>query len=112
MTAGAPIDVVLQAAPLGEVLVWRWSVAAAGRRVDAHSLEGTPLRAEALALSRPEHVPGADVELEIDRAILDAVDGRRTIAALAALLRARFAARFVDDEAAAARVARVLQRYA
>ena len=32
----------LQAAPLGEMLVWRWSVAVGGRRVDANSLEGTP----------------------------------------------------------------------
>ncbi|HEY2746220.1 MAG TPA: class I SAM-dependent methyltransferase [Polyangia bacterium] len=112
VAAGAPIDLALQAAPLGEILVWRWSVAVGGRRVDAHSLDGSPMLAEALALSRPEHVPAADVELEIDRTILDAVDGRRSIAALAALLRARFAARFADDEAAAARVARILSRYA
>ncbi len=111
VAAGAPIELVLQAAPLGETLVWRWSVAAGGRRVDAHSLEGMPMRAGALALSRPDHVPSAEVELEIDRAILDAVDGRRSIAALTALLRARFGARFADDEAAAARVARILARY-
>lgn len=111
VSQGAPIELQLQAAPLGEILVWRWSVAAGGRRVDANSLEGTPMRAEALALSRPDHVPSADVELEIDRTILAAVDGRRTIAALAALLRERFAARFPDDEAAAVRVARVLARY-
>jgi len=111
VTAGAPIDIALQAAPLGEVLVWRWSVASGGRRVDANSLEGTPLRAEALALSRGDHVPAAAVELEIDRTILDAVDGRRTIGELAALLRTRFAARFADDEKAAQRVAHVLARY-
>jgi hypothetical protein len=93
------------------MLVWRWSVASDGRRVDANSLEGTPLHAEALALSRGDHVPAAAVELEIDRTILDAVDGRRTIAELAALLRARFAARFADDDTAAQRVARVLARY-
>ena len=112
VTAGAPIEVSLQAAPLGEVLVWRWSVASGGRRVDASSLEGTPPRAETLALSRPEHVPAAAVELEIDRTILAAVDGRRTVADLAALLRTRFAARFDDDHAAAERVAHVLERYA
>ena len=112
VTAGASIDVSLQAAPLGEVLVWRWSVASGGRRVDANSLEGTPPRAEALALSRPEHVPAAAVELEIDRTILAAVDGRRTVADLAALLCQRFAARFADAAAAAQRVAHVLERYA
>ena len=111
VSAGAPIDIALQAAPLGEVLVWRWSVAAGGRRVDANSLEGTPLRAEALALSRADPVPAAAVELEIDRTILAAVDGRRAIGELAALLRARFAARFADDEKAAQRVAHVLARY-
>ena len=112
VTAGAPIDLALQAAPLGEVLVWRWSVASGGRRVEVSSLDGTPLRAEALALFRADHVPAAAAELEIDRAILDAVDGRRSVAELAALLRARFAARFADDESAAQRVARVLSRYA
>jgi SAM-dependent methyltransferase len=112
VAAGAPIEVALQAAPLGEVLVWRWSVAAGGRRVEANSLQGSPLRAEALALSRPDHVPAAAVELEIDRTILDAVDGRRTIGELAALLKSRFAARFSDDEKAAQRVAHVLARYA
>ena len=111
VSAGAPIDSALQAAPLGEVLVWRWSVASGGRRADANSLEGTPMRAEALALSRADHVPAAAVELEIDRTILDAVDGRRSIAELATLLRARFAARFADDEKAAQRVAHVLARY-
>src|SRR6478736_5503281 len=64
VSAGAPIDIALQAAPLGEVLVWRWSVASGGRRADANSLEGTPMRAEALALSRADHVPAAAVELE------------------------------------------------
>ena len=82
VTAGAPVDIVLQAAPLGEVLWWRWSVASGGRRVDANSLDGTPMRAEALALSRADHVPAAAAELEIDRAILDAVDGRRSVAEL------------------------------
>ncbi|MGZ3428735.1 MAG: hypothetical protein ACXVCV_18910, partial [Polyangia bacterium] len=111
LAAGAPIEVALQAAPLGEILVWRWSVASGGRRSEANSLDGTPLRAEALALSRGDHVPAAAVELEIDRAILDAVDGRRSIAELAALLRGRFAARFSDDDSAARRVAQVLARY-
>jgi hypothetical protein len=69
------------------------------------------MRAEALALSRGDHVPAAAVELEIDRTVLDAVDGRRSIGELAALLRARFAARFADDEKAAQRVAHVLARY-
>lgn len=111
VTAGAPIDVSLQAAPLGEVLVWRWSVAAGGRRFEASSLDGAPLRKEALALFRADHVPAAAAELEIDRAILDAVDGRRSIGELASLVRARFATRFADDDAAAQRVAHVLSRY-
>jgi protein arginine N-methyltransferase 1 len=112
VTAGAPIDVTLQASPLHDVLIWRWSVGAAGRRVEATSLEGTPLRAGAVALSRPEHVPPASAELEIDRAILDSVDGRRTLTELARLVRARFEGHFVDDDAAARRVARLLGRYA
>ena len=111
VTAGAPIDVALQAAPLGEMLVWRWSVASGNRRVEANSLDGTPVRAGALALWNADHVPAAAVELEIDRAVLDAVDGRRTIGELAARLRARFAARFVDNDAAAQRVAQILARY-
>jgi SAM-dependent methyltransferase len=112
VTTGAAIDLSLQASPLGEELAWRWAVASAGRRVEASSLDGAPLGQEALALSRADHVPAAAVELEIDRTILDAVDGRRAIRELAALLRARFSARFADEDAAAERVARVLCRYA
>jgi SAM-dependent methyltransferase len=41
--AGAPIEVSLQASPLGDGLAWRWSVAVAGRRVEARSLDGAPL---------------------------------------------------------------------
>lgn len=112
VTTGATIDVSLQASPLGEELAWRWSVASGGRRIAASSLDGTPLGQEALALSRADHVPAAAVELEIDRTILDAVDGRRAVHDLASLLRERFAARFADEDAAAERVARVLSRYA
>jgi len=41
--AGAPIDVSLQASPLGDALAWRWAAAVPGRRVEARSLDGTPL---------------------------------------------------------------------
>jgi SAM-dependent methyltransferase len=111
VTSGAQVDVMLQAAALGDTLTWRWSVGCGGRRGEASSLEGTPLAAGRLALGRPDHVPPAGAELEIDRAILDAVDGRRTVAEIAKLLRARFDGRFIDDDAAAVRVARVLGRY-
>jgi protein arginine N-methyltransferase 1 len=111
VTAGAPIEVALQAAPLHDLLLWRWTVGTAGRRVDANSAEGEPLPASAVALARPEHVPPALAELEIDRAVLDAVDGRRSLIEIARLVRARFDGRFDDEDAAARRVAQVLARY-
>lgn len=108
---GEPIELALECAPFGGQPVWRWSVATAGRRCAAHSLDGAPLEAGVLALQRPDHVPTLSREAEIERAVLAAVDGRKSIGAIAAEIAARFPERFPTADAALARVAELLGRF-
>jgi SAM-dependent methyltransferase len=52
VSAGAAIDVALQAAPLHDRLNWRWAVGAGGRRVEADSNDGEPRTASVEAAQK------------------------------------------------------------
>ncbi len=109
--AGRPLAVQLQAAPFGDQLVWRWSVTVGQEVAQGNSLEGTPMRADLLALSREDHVPRSGSDLEIDRAVLAAVDGRRSVGEIARLVAASFPEKLGAVGEAVARVGGVLARY-
>jgi hypothetical protein len=64
-----------------------------------------------LTRAQEDRVVAPTRELEIERAILDAVDGRRSTGEIASLLAERFPEPFSDEAEARARVTRVLDRY-
>jgi len=109
--AGAQIRYAAEAAPLGDALVWRWRAESGDSKAAAHSLDGLLLGPEALRGGRPDQIPARNAELELDAAILAAVDGQRDLAAIAELVQARFPTRFGSPKEAEERVARVVARY-
>lgn len=109
--AGEPLSFEVAAAPFGAELVWRWRVSTASGSASAHSLDGLLLGPEAVHAGRPDCVPARNAELELDLAIMSAVDGVRDLAAIAALVHGDHPTRFASAQEAEARVARVVARY-
>jgi SAM-dependent methyltransferase len=108
---GESITFGIDAAPLGDAIVWRWRAQARAGAISAHSLDALALGQEALRNGRPDRVPARSPDVELDAEILAAVDGARTIAIIAAALHAAHPARLPTVADAEARVARVLARY-
>jgi protein arginine N-methyltransferase 1 len=107
---GAALSWSLDAAPFGDGLVWRWTVQGVEAR-QGSSLDGMPLRPAVLRLGRGDQPVAITAELALDRMILDAVDGTRPAAQIAAWLRAQRPDRFPTPEDAERRVIEVLSRY-
>lgn len=106
---GDEIALSLEGGAFGREMAWRWRVAAGGRECEMNSLEGMPLEPEHLVRWEPDRVAELTPALEVDRFILDAVDGGSTLADIAARVRERFASRFPRIEDAQQRVVAVLQ---
>jgi hypothetical protein len=89
--------------------VWRWSITpSGGARHEGNSLAATPFDAEALKRERPDYVPAADQAFAVHRAIVESVDGRRTLHEIAERVRAQFPQLFRDADDARRRVLKVL----
>ncbi len=109
VSVGTPLEVELEAHPIADVLHWRWLVVAGAEVRASDTLAGEPLT---LGLCGTEAlVPRPHEEVEVDRALLCAIDGQTPVTALARLLRERFPHRFSEPSAAAARVLSLLARY-
>jgi len=108
--AGEKIDLALEAGPFGHEQVWSWRVVAGGETREANSLAGLQLETEALLRWDPDRVPELEPELAIDRQVLTAIDGVKTLEEIADALLERFPDRFADVEQAQRRVLEVLQR--
>ncbi len=105
-----PVSVEVEAHAIAGVLHWRWLVASGSEVRASDTLAGEPLT---IGLQGGAHlaVPRLDEEVEIDRAVLGAVDGRSNVTTIATLLRERFPRHFPDAPTAAARVLSLLARY-
>jgi protein arginine N-methyltransferase 1 len=108
--AGQEIAFTLEGSPFGQEMVWRWRVAVGERECEAHSLEGTPLNPEQLVRWQPDQVARLTPELEVDRFILDAIDGQRTLAEIAGESAERFPRLLPRAEDAQRRVIAVMER--
>lgn len=105
---GDPIELGLESGLFGDELVWHWNVAVGERRVEGSNLEALTRRGETLARWDPDRVPAADAELELDRCILAAVDGARSLEEIADAVRARFPDRLTEAGALERRVLSVI----
>ncbi len=105
LAEGDEVRVRLRAAYVAGDYVWRWSVrATGGEQVKAHfdqsSFESGLLSSGRLKRGSVSHVPKLRSVGEVLRATLVLMDGRRSLAEIAAEVAARFPRRFVDPEAA------------
>jgi protein arginine N-methyltransferase 1 len=105
LAQGDEVRVRLRAAYVADDYVWRWSVRATrGGQVQADfeqsSFESHLLSSSRLNRGSVSHVPRLRPEGEVLRATLELMDGRRSLAEIAAEVAARFPRRFVDGEAA------------
>jgi protein arginine N-methyltransferase 1 len=113
---GDAVAVRLGAHLVGDDYVWRWEskvTGAAGLKAQFRqsNFYGAPLSLASLRKRAGDFVPLPDEEGEIDRFILSQMDGRATLAEIAARLAGRFPARFADAQAALTRVGELSQKY-
>ncbi len=101
---GDELEVACEATPFGDDLVWQWSVAARGQRAEASNLDSLALDGAALGRWDPDHVPAPDADLELDRAILESVDGERSLEEIADRVRGRCTGRLAEPGALERRV--------
>lgn len=105
---GDELEVACEATPFGDDLVWQWSVAARGQRAEASNLDSLALDGAALGRWDPDHVPAPDADLELDRAILESVDGERSLEEIADRVRGRCTGRLAEPGALERRVLAVV----
>lgn len=118
LAAGETVEAEIHADPVGEDYIWRWNTVvrdAAGqprREFRQSTFFGSPIPAETLPLRAAEHRPQLNEEGAVEGFILERMDGKRSLQAIAEELRARFPERFRDPRMALNRVAETSVRYA
>ncbi len=75
------------------------------------TLRGELLDGSKLSRAYPQHKPALSLRGEVERFLLEQMDGQRTQAEIAVAMRERFAGRFPNDEAALARVMEAATRF-
>jgi len=111
VAAGQELHVTLDAGAFGDEMVWRWGVETDEESRGADNLESASLDPDRLARWDPERVPRKSAEHELELAVLELIDGRRSLGRIASELEARFPGRFVSSELAQRRVLQVLERF-
>jgi protein arginine N-methyltransferase 1 len=111
LTAGVRADLT------GEEYVWRWNTVIRtpdGRekaRFAQSNFQGTPMPLERIRTRAATYVPSLAHTGRIDLAILNLMDGRRSVGEIARLISERFADVFPSPQDALVRVADLSQRY-
>jgi protein arginine N-methyltransferase 1 len=115
LAAGDEVQVRLRAAYVADDYVWRWSVRATrGEQVkadlDQSTFESHLLSSSRLKRGSVSYVPKLRSEGEVLRATLELMDGRRSLAEIAAEVAAHFPTRFADSDAALGSVTELSQQ--
>jgi protein arginine N-methyltransferase 1 len=116
---GDVIDVDLRGDLVGDAYVWTWrttvhegdDAARVRARFDQSTFLGQPLSAEYLARGRMDATPALGTEGRIELAVLSAMDGATTLAAIAEQLLASFPLHFSTEAEALDRAASVARRH-
>jgi len=108
--AGQELRLTLDGGAFGDEMVWRWGVETDEESRSADNLESASLDPERLARWDPDRVPRRSPEHELELAVLELIDGRRSLERIASELEERFPGRFVSSELARRRVLEVLER--
>lgn len=108
--AGETVEIALAAGPLGNELVWRWSVGIGEVRRSENSVAVVGLMADEAGRWDPDRTPNLDSDLAIDHAVLSAVDGTRTLEEIAEVVSAQFPEKFDNDADCQRRVLTVIGR--
>lgn len=108
--AGDEVEMTLALMPDGVDGIWRWRAEVRRDGAIMAAADATDLAARLLSTTRrarraPGHVPQAGMRLALERALLEAIDGRASLQEIAATVHARFPGRFADAAAALAWVA-------
>ncbi len=116
---GDVISLTLQANRVGDDYVWRWETTVQEKghtgRIKAgfkqSSFFGAPLSPVQLRKRCANHVPNLDENGEIDRHILQSMDGSRSLGQIARAVSARFPSRFADWQDALNRVTDLSEKF-
>lgn len=115
--SGDVMNVDIQASQVGDDYVWRWNVdirsadGAPKARTAQSTFFAMPLSVESLRPLDVAAMPSRSINADIDRFILDSLDGRTSLSTLAHALRSAFPDSFSSVEASLARVRTVVGRY-
>jgi protein arginine N-methyltransferase 1 len=118
VVAGDDVEIAVEARATGEDYVWIWNTAIGNgdngnRRASFRqsTFFGTPLSPERLQKRRDGYAPTLNEEGEIERTILDMIDGSVPLRDIARRIAERYPARFESWERALARVADSAEKY-
>ena len=118
LSVGDTVTVDLRAALVGEDYVWTWkTVVSSGdpprARIEMNqsTFFACPLSREQIAARSEDYVASLGEDGQIDRSVLDLMDGKRTLAEISEQLREQFPARFSSVHEALSRVGELSLRY-
>jgi len=116
LEAGDVVEAALRADLVGDDYVWSWNtrVLRAGRQLAAFqqsTFYGEPQAPGQLKKRAASHAPERNEDAEIDRFILERMDGRRTLGEIAAQLQAAFPMRFATVREALTHAGELSVRY-
>jgi protein arginine N-methyltransferase 1 len=119
LAVGDTISVALEAALVGEDYVWRWSTCVlppdvqvpVKARFEQSTFFGAPLSTDRLHKRASKYAPRLGEGGQIDRFILDLMDGTRSLDHLARTLAERFPTRFKQFDKALAYVGNLSEKY-
>ncbi len=119
LARGQSVRVRLEAKLVNDEYVWRWTTdvrpGAAKERTGAHfdqsTFAGSVISLAKLHKSASDYVPQLSETGDVDRRILELMDGRATLEGIARLLASEFRETFADWHEALSRVGTVSQKY-
>ncbi len=118
LSEGDTVVVDLRATLVGEDYVWTWKTIVSSGNPPRARIEMTqstffacPLSREQVAARSEDYVASLGEDGQIDRTVLDLMDGKRTLAQISEQLRERFPARFSTVHEALAKVGELSARY-
>jgi type I protein arginine methyltransferase len=115
LSAAHEVTVALRADPSEDDYLWSWRVEIRGGGIVEHAFDQSTFRGQPLSLERlrrgaSSYKPALGPAGEVDRFVLDAMDGSSTVEEIAERAQLRFPDELRDAAAALARVAKLSQK--